>query len=130
MHGLAPIPKLEIKEGEAVLAGQPVFFDMSLPDVHFCSPVSGEAVEIRRGAKRAIDEIVILADSTIVFREFPRIDPGLASREQIAERLLQAGAWALIRQRPSTSSPIRELRRATSSCPASTRRRWRPAPIF
>jgi len=105
IHGLAPIPKLEVKEGDAVLAGQPVFFDRSMPDVHFCSPVSGEVIEIRRGAKRIINEIVVLADSTITFREFPRTDPGTASREQIVERLLQSGTWALIRQRPFNIVP-------------------------
>jgi len=105
LHGVAPIPKLELKEGERVDAGQPVFFDRSMPDVRYCSPVSGEVVEIRRGAKRRIDEIVVRADSTIAFREFPGIDPGTASGEQIVERLLQCGGWALIRQRPFNVVP-------------------------
>jgi Na+-transporting NADH:ubiquinone oxidoreductase subunit A len=52
--GLKPIPKLHVSEGDEVKAGDPLFFDKSRPDVNYTSPVSGEVIEIRRGAKRAI----------------------------------------------------------------------------
>ena len=105
LHGLSPIPKLEAKEGDEVRAGQPLFFDKTMPDVHFCSPVSGEVIEVRRGPKRAITEIVILSDSKMTYQEFPRPDPISAPREQIVELLLRAGAWILIRQRPFNILP-------------------------
>lgn len=100
LHGLAPIPKLQVREGDEVRAGQPVFFDKSMPAVQFSSPVSGEIVEVRRGPKRAIHEVVILADSKMTFQEFQKVDPGSASRNEIVQLLCDSGAWVLIRRRP------------------------------
>jgi Na+-transporting NADH:ubiquinone oxidoreductase subunit A len=105
LHGLAPIPKLETREGDEVQAGSPVFFDKSLPDVHFCAPVSGEVIEVRRGAKRKIEEIVILSDSKMTYREHAPLDPAAAARSDIVERLCQGGAWVLIRRRPYNVVP-------------------------
>lgn len=42
-------PKLTVKEGQEVLAGDPLFFDKDRPDIQFPSPVSGEVAEIVRG---------------------------------------------------------------------------------
>ena len=56
------IPKLIAKEGEEILAGSTLFFNKEYPDVKVGSPVSGEVVEITRGAKRKILGIKILAD--------------------------------------------------------------------
>lgn len=103
--GLAPIPKLEVREADEIRAGQPVFFDKSRPGVRFCSPVSGEVVEVRRGDRRAITEIVILADSETVFEEFSRLDPESASHDAIVEVMTRSGAWALMRQRPFNLVP-------------------------
>jgi Na+-transporting NADH:ubiquinone oxidoreductase subunit A len=100
LHGLAPIPKLHVREGDEVRSGQPLFFDKSMPQVQFSSPVSGEIVEIRRAAKRAVTEIIILADSRMTFDEYPKTDPGSASRAKVVELMCQSGAWVLIRQRP------------------------------
>ena len=100
VHGLRPIPRLEVREADEVRAGQPLFYDRSHPEVQFCSPVSGEVVEIRRGAKRAVTEVVILGDSRMTFEEFPKLDPETSPREQIVGLLLRSGAWVLMRQRP------------------------------
>jgi Na+-transporting NADH:ubiquinone oxidoreductase subunit A len=105
LHGLAPIPKLHVREGEEVRAGQALFFDKAMPTVQFSSPVSGEIVEIRRGPRRAINEVVILADSEMTFLEFPKLDPGTASPEAIGTLLQDAGAWVLLRQRPFNVIP-------------------------
>ncbi len=105
LHGLAPIPKLHVKEGDEVRAGQPVFFDKGMPDVQFSSPVSGEIVEVRRGAKRAVREVVILADARMTFQEYPTADPASVSRERAAALLRESGAWVLIRQRPYNVVP-------------------------
>lgn len=100
VNGIAPIPKLKVSEGDEVRAGEPLFFDKTSPEVLYSAPVSGEIVEVRRGAKRAITEVVILADSSIEFHEFGALDPLTASREEIVARLLESGAWVLMRQRP------------------------------
>ena len=43
-HGL--IPKLTVKVGAKVKAGTALFFDKHNDKVNFCSPVSGEVVDI------------------------------------------------------------------------------------
>ena len=59
--------KALVAEGDDVKAGTPVFFDKRMPDIMYCAPVSGEIAEIRRGERRKLLEIVILADKE---REF------------------------------------------------------------
>ncbi|MDQ3844134.1 MAG: NADH:ubiquinone reductase (Na(+)-transporting) subunit A, partial [Bacteroidota bacterium] len=45
------IPKLLVKQGDEVQAGTPLFYDKNNEAVKFCSPVSGEVIEIVRGEK-------------------------------------------------------------------------------
>lgn len=98
--GLLPIPKVVVEEGASVKAGDPLFYDKKMPDVKFAAPVSGEVIEIKRGAKRAIIEVVILADKKQEYRsyEVPSLDT--ASREELMNFLLDSGAWPMFRQRP------------------------------
>lgn len=98
--GLAPIPKLVVAERQEVKAGDPLFYDKSRPDVFITAPVSGEIIEIRRGAKRSLEEIVILADSEISFKNFSIAQPKDISKEKIIAQLKESGAWAYLRQRP------------------------------
>ncbi len=98
--GLSPIPKLFVQVGDKVLAGDPLFYDKAQPDMHFCAPVSGEVVEVRRGEKRAITEIVILADKQVQFKSLEKVRISSASREEIIKHLLATGGWTFLRQRP------------------------------
>ena len=47
-------PKLALKAGAQVKAGDALFFDKDRPSIQFTSPVSGQVTEERRGAKRRI----------------------------------------------------------------------------
>ena len=78
-------PKLVVKVGDKVKAGTPLFFDKFQPEVQFTSPVSGEIVEINRGERRAILEVVVKADKTIEYEEFKVGDPKNLSKEEIVE---------------------------------------------
>lgn len=93
-------PKLLVKEGDSVKAGTSLFFDKNRENIHFTAPVSGTIVEIKRGAKRKLLEIVIEADEEFVFEDFGSANPNELSREDIVEKLLKAGVWPFIRQRP------------------------------
>ncbi len=93
-------PKLVVKVGDKVKAGTPLFFDKFQPEVQFTSPVSGEIVEINRGERRAILEVVVKADKTIEYEEFKVGDPKNLSREEIIEALQKSGLWPSLRQRP------------------------------
>jgi len=93
-------PKLLVKVGANVVAGTPLFYDKNNESVLFCSPVSGEVIEIVRGAKRVILEIKILADREIKYLSFTKANPNQLSRKEIIEQLLKSGIWPFIRQRP------------------------------
>jgi Na+-transporting NADH:ubiquinone oxidoreductase subunit A len=97
-NGVAP--KMLVQPGDEVLAGSPLFFDKNNENVKFCSPVSGEVVQIVRGEKRQIREIRILADREIRYVTFTPINPDQADRERVLFTLLNSGVWPLIRQRP------------------------------
>jgi len=98
-RGIAPIPKLEVQEGQEVSAGEALFFDKSDPEIKYVAPVSGEVVEVRRGTKRSISHVVILADKEQRQKKnaVPSSD---ASREEWIAYLKGSGAWPHINQRP------------------------------
>ena len=97
-HGV--VPKLIVKEGYKLKAGEAVFFDKSNESIKFVAPVSGEIVEIKRGEKRRILEIKIKADKKIIFKTHKKIDFETAAPEIIKTHLLSSGCWPFIKQRP------------------------------
>lgn len=99
-RGILPIPKLTVEEGADVKAGDVLFFDKNQPDVKYVAPVSGEVVEIRRGDKRAINEVIILADKEIRYKSVEAPDLASADRAALKSFLMESGAWALMSQRP------------------------------
>ena len=93
-------PKLIVKEGAEVLAGSPLFFNKEYPDVKVGSPVSGEVVEIVRGAKRKILGVKILGDKETRYADFPVADANAMSKEDVKKRLMDQCLWAYIKRRP------------------------------
>lgn len=98
--GLSPIPKVTVEVGQEVKAGDVIFFDKKRPEIKFVAPVSGEIAAINRGAKRAITEIVILADKELQYRTWEAPNPMSATREELVQFLLENGGWPLLNQRP------------------------------
>lgn len=98
--GIAPIPKLLVQVGDEVKAGDPIFFDKKNPDIKYVSPVSGEVTEVKRAAKRAIAEIVILADASNQYREIEKVDLNLVDREDLIKHMMEVGCWPFLTQRP------------------------------
>lgn len=98
-RGIAPIPKMMVEIGQEVEAGQPLFFDKKNPDIFYVSPVSGEVAEIKRGAKRSIAEVIILADRDQRYKALPSLDAN-ADREAIVNYLKESGFWPMINARP------------------------------
>ncbi len=99
-RGIAPIPKMEVEVGSEVKAGDVLFHDKAHPDVKFVAPVSGEIIAIERGAKRAITQVIILADKEQQFRSLTPPNLATCSREELQAFLMESGGWTLIRQRP------------------------------
>ena len=94
------IPKMVVKAGEKVKAGDVVFFDKKDEQIKFTSPVSGEIREIIRGARRRILSIKIIADTKDQFKDLGAKNPSKMDAIQVKEFLLQTGCWAYIKQRP------------------------------
>jgi Na+-transporting NADH:ubiquinone oxidoreductase subunit A len=93
------MPKMLVKQGAEVKAGEPLFYSKDNPDMLFVSPVSGELIEIIRGARRKILTLKILADKAQDYLEHPKVKQG-ASSDEIRSLLLKSGCWPFIRQRP------------------------------
>lgn len=94
------VPRLLVKQGDEIEAGSPLFFSKENEAIQFCSPISGEVVDIIRGDKRRILEIRFLADKEIKYKDFGIENPAELARESVIEKLLSSGAWPFIRQRP------------------------------
>lgn len=96
-------PKVMVSEGDTVKAGTPLLYCNLLEEVKYCSPVSGEIVEIKRGEKRKLLEIKILADKQIVSEDFKKFSitdiPNIEKNEAI-DLMLNSGVWPNIIQRP------------------------------
>ncbi|TKD59175.1 Na(+)-translocating NADH-quinone reductase subunit A [Flavobacterium sp. ASW18X] len=97
-HGI--VPKMLIKEGAEIKAGEPIFYNKNREDMLFVSPVSGELAEIVRGARRRILTLKILADKEQSYHEGKALDVAAADAKTIRELLLGAGLWPFIKQRP------------------------------
>lgn len=97
-HGITP--KMLVKQGAEVKTGEPLFYDKNHPEMMFVSPVSGELIEIERGARRRILSIKILADKSQEDLKHPVLNPESASGQDIREFLLKSGCWPFIMQRP------------------------------
>lgn len=99
-NGIAPIPKMLVEKGQEVKAGDPLFFDKKNPDIMFVSPVSGEIAEIKRGAKRAITEVIVLSDQKNQYRQLNTVNLNTIDREELVKDMMGNGAWPFLIQRP------------------------------
>ncbi len=97
-HGITP--KMLVKEGAEVKAGQALFYNKNHEAMVFVSPVSGELVEIKRGDRRRILSLKILADKTQEQIEHTVPNLNNASASEIKAILLKSGCWPFIKQRP------------------------------
>ena len=96
-HGI--IPRMEKKEGEHVIAGEPLYHDKNHEVIKVVAPVSGTVKEVRRGERRHIDAIVIVPDGG---NESVTHD----IKQDAEQLLLQSGLWVMMRQRPYDVVPV------------------------
>ncbi len=92
-------PKVLVNEGDTVKAGTPILLDKAMDQVIYASPVSGEVVEIKRGDKRKLLEIKILADATVSHEKSGALDLN-QDRVALAGKLAASGVWPNLIQRP------------------------------
>ena len=94
------VPKLAVKEGCSVKAGDPLFVDKATEKIAVVSPVSGTVKAIERGERRKLLRICIESDGKQDYKSFNAPDPQKASGEEVHALMLEAGMAAFLRQRP------------------------------
>ncbi|MBO4468998.1 MAG: Na(+)-translocating NADH-quinone reductase subunit A [Bacteroidales bacterium] len=92
------LPRLLVKEGDAVLAGSPVFSDKKNPDILITAPASGTVKAIVRGEKRKLLAVLIQTDPEQKYAPFEAKIP--ADAEGVKKALLASGLWPWLVQRP------------------------------
>jgi Na+-transporting NADH:ubiquinone oxidoreductase subunit A len=95
--------KLEVKEGDSVKVGSPILTSRVNPDIRFTSPAGGTVVEVKRGEKRKLLEVVIeksTDEEYETFSTFSLDSVKKAERGDLVEQLLSSGMWLYLQQRP------------------------------
>ena len=106
VYGLVPDafvgvkPKVVVKEGDVVKAGDALFVNKLHPEVKFVSPVSGTVKAVERGDRRKVLSVQVEADSQQVKNDFGKKDVKSMSAQQVKDFLLETGCFAFINQRP------------------------------
>ena len=93
-------PKLSVKPGHKVKAGDALFYDKYHPEILYTAPLGGEVKSVNRGERRKILEVVVEVDKDAGEAAFKKGDPKKLSADEIKEQLLKSGLWPFIRQRP------------------------------
>lgn len=91
-----------VAEGAPVKAGDPLIVSKVIPGLTFVAPVDGSVKEIRRGARRVLNEVVIEVSGAGGAYRSP-VAPGEVAglgRGAVEEALLGSGLWAYLRTRP------------------------------
>jgi len=89
-----------VKADDAVKIGSPLFFDKYRDNIIFSSPVSGTVIEVRRGAKRKILEVIIESDGNDNAIDFGKTNLDSLNKDALIDKMLKSGVWPVIRQRP------------------------------
>jgi Na+-transporting NADH:ubiquinone oxidoreductase subunit A len=92
--------KLLVKEGDKVKAGTPLFYAKQDERIKFTAPASGKIKEITRGARRAIQEVVIETDGKMTSERVSVPKGAAQKREKIVDTLLKYGLFPFLIQRP------------------------------
>lgn len=117
------VPKLEVKEGDSVKAGEPLLRDKCFEDVKIVSPASGTVKAVVRGERRKIERVVV------------EVQNGDSKKFDVSgnavELLCASGMLSRIRQRPYDIVPRPNVRprdifvTAIDNAPLSPGLAWR-----
>lgn len=93
-------PKVVVREGDHVEAGDALFVNKACPDVKFASPVSGEVTAVVRGERRRVLCVKVKADAQQTAKDFGKKSVSGMDGEAVKQALLEAGLFGLINQLP------------------------------
>lgn len=104
------VPKMEVREGDTVLAGQPLFHDKVHDKLKVVSPAAGTVKAVVRGERRKILKVVVevTGENSVTFPTAGVLSDAGKAREL----LLNSGLWAMMSQRPYAivPNPAAEIR--------------------
>ncbi|PIK17404.1 NADH:ubiquinone reductase (Na(+)-transporting) subunit A [Prevotella intermedia] len=93
-------PKMAVKAGDHVKAGETLFVNKNSEEVRFASPVSGIVKSIERGDRRKILYVSVEADDEQTFADFGAKDIQTLDGEGVKKALLEVGLFGYINQLP------------------------------
>lgn len=93
-------PKVVVKEGDKVKAGDALFINKNCPDVRFASPVSGTVKAVVRGERRKVLGILVYADDKQEFVDYGIKNVSKMSGDDVVNAFLEAGLFGYINQLP------------------------------
>lgn len=95
------VPKVVVREGDVVRAGDALFVDKRYPEIGFASPVSGSVSAIVRGDRRKVLHVKVKADAQQQYADFgKKKEVGSMSGKDVKNALLEAGLFGYIDQLP------------------------------
>ena len=93
-------PKVVVKAGDKVKAGDALFINKQYPEVKFASPVSGTVREVVRGERRKVLCIKVDADAQQEQVDYGKKDVNTMDGKAVVDALLEAGIFGYIKQLP------------------------------
>ena len=93
-------PKVVVKEGDKVKAGDALFVNKQYPEVKIASPVSGTVSAVVRGERRKVLCVKVDADTQQEQVDFGKKDVSKMDGRQVVDALLNAGIFGYINQLP------------------------------
>jgi Na+-transporting NADH:ubiquinone oxidoreductase subunit A len=102
-------PTMHVSVGDTVSRGQLLFEDKTLPGVRCTAPAGGTVTAVNRGARRALQSVVIEQSraeregrepEAARFDAWSGRDPSGLTEREVRELLLESGQWTALRSRP------------------------------
>ncbi|WP_027456132.1 Na(+)-translocating NADH-quinone reductase subunit A [Xylanibacter brevis] len=93
-------PKVIVREGDVVKAGDALFVNKLYPEVRFASPVSGKVTAVERGERRKVLCVKVEADAQQQYVDFGKKDVSKMDGKAVVDALLEAGIFGYINQLP------------------------------
>ena len=93
-------PKVVVREGDKVKAGDALFVNKKQTDVKFASPVSGVVQAVVRGDRRKVLRVVVEADKNQQYVDFGQKQVASLDGDAVVKALLEAGLFGYINQLP------------------------------
>ena len=104
-------PTMNVKEGDIVTKGQPVFEDKKRVGVIYTAPASGKVIAINRGERRVFESMVIEVDPNansadeVTFKQYASNELAGLDAEAVEAQLIKSGEWTAFRTRPYSRTP-------------------------